>query len=347
MSLLEQDHQEDPIIHGLAATGALLKNEREKRNISREEVAATLRLNVSTVIALEEANLDKLPPATFVYGYVRSFGRLVGIDEEIIDNLDLSELDPGERVKPTFRKKRESDIRSLPMRMTTWAIITLLVVLFATWVKTNYFSSAEYPTSPIGDLSTESTQRVNPSPSSIQPHTEMETDSPEDITDSAKESENSIYEETSHSDNAIVVEDSVSTSELSTDELTVDESSMTEGGQVTPVEDETPTEQSLVEETTTDIASTTEETIAGTSRLQINFSAECWTVVRDANGKRHLFGIYKEGEEKIVDGPAPFSVLLGVAQAASVSFNDTPFDHTPYSSKGMARFQLGSSEDNR
>ena len=46
-----------------------------------------------------------------------------------------------------------------------------------------------------------------------------------------------------------------------------------------------------------------------------------------------------------MSGNAPFSVLLGNADAATVEFNNTPFDITPHvTGIGIARFVLGETE---
>jgi cytoskeletal protein RodZ len=59
--------------------GTLLKEEREKRNISLAEIARTTKLSVSSLQLMEAGNLDDLPADVFVRGFVRSYARTLGI----------------------------------------------------------------------------------------------------------------------------------------------------------------------------------------------------------------------------------------------------------------------------
>ncbi len=60
--------------------GALLRQVRESRNLTREAVAEQLNLLVSQVTALEENDFTRFPGETFVRGHLRSYARLLEID---------------------------------------------------------------------------------------------------------------------------------------------------------------------------------------------------------------------------------------------------------------------------
>lgn len=60
--------------------GALLKQVRESRNLTREAVAEQLNLLLSQVVALEENDFARFPGETFVRGHLRSYARLLNID---------------------------------------------------------------------------------------------------------------------------------------------------------------------------------------------------------------------------------------------------------------------------
>lgn len=61
--------------------GILLRRARERRGLSQQDVVRTTRIAERWLPALEEARLDLLPAPVFVTGYVRSYARLVGLDE--------------------------------------------------------------------------------------------------------------------------------------------------------------------------------------------------------------------------------------------------------------------------
>jgi cytoskeleton protein RodZ len=66
----------------MAAFGEGLRREREMRNISLDEIAATTKIGTRLLRALEEEQFDLLPGGIFNKGYVRAYAKYVGIDEE-------------------------------------------------------------------------------------------------------------------------------------------------------------------------------------------------------------------------------------------------------------------------
>lgn len=63
-----------------STAGALLKQVRESKNLTREAVADQLNLLLSQVVALEENDFARFPGETFVRGHLRSYARLLHID---------------------------------------------------------------------------------------------------------------------------------------------------------------------------------------------------------------------------------------------------------------------------
>jgi cytoskeletal protein RodZ len=71
--------------------GALLKREREMREVSRNEVTAATRIAAKFLRALEEEDWEKLPGGVFNRGYVRAVARYLGLDEEnLLGEYDLA-----------------------------------------------------------------------------------------------------------------------------------------------------------------------------------------------------------------------------------------------------------------
>lgn len=63
-----------------AEAGDQLRAARMQKGLSTAEIAASLKVPVRYIDALEEGDLSRLPEPAFVRGYVRSYARLVGID---------------------------------------------------------------------------------------------------------------------------------------------------------------------------------------------------------------------------------------------------------------------------
>lgn len=63
-----------------ATLGEYLKHEREKRNISIEQLAYGTRIGIKMLRALEEDNHAELPAQPFVRGYLQAYAKYVGLD---------------------------------------------------------------------------------------------------------------------------------------------------------------------------------------------------------------------------------------------------------------------------
>ena len=69
---------------------------------------------------------------------------------------------------------------------------------------------------------------------------------------------------------------------------------------------------------------------------------DCWIEIFGADNEKVFYDLARPGMVLVLNGTAPFKVLLGNSAAATVEFNNLPFDTTPYRSRiGMARFVLG------
>ena len=65
-----------------ASIGAQLRAARKKRKLEIDEVAHELHLDIDVVRALENDERSKLPAPIFVQGYLKSYGRFVGLPVE-------------------------------------------------------------------------------------------------------------------------------------------------------------------------------------------------------------------------------------------------------------------------
>jgi len=64
----------------LPSFGEKLKQEREKRNITLEQISASTKIGTRLLQALEEDKFNQLPGGIFNRGFVRAYSRCVGLD---------------------------------------------------------------------------------------------------------------------------------------------------------------------------------------------------------------------------------------------------------------------------
>ena len=61
--------------------GSCLRRAREKRQLSLRDVASATKIPRTTLELIEASSLDDLPADVFVRGFIRSYARVVGTDE--------------------------------------------------------------------------------------------------------------------------------------------------------------------------------------------------------------------------------------------------------------------------
>ena len=67
--------------------GSVLREARERRNISLADIARQTKVSVSSLQLLEQGRLSDLPHETFVRGFIRSYARSVGVSH--VESLTL------------------------------------------------------------------------------------------------------------------------------------------------------------------------------------------------------------------------------------------------------------------
>jgi cytoskeleton protein RodZ len=61
-------------------TGQLLKEARETKSVSLQEVSIHLKINTKTLKALELGDVTQLPAKTFLRGFVQSYAQYLKLD---------------------------------------------------------------------------------------------------------------------------------------------------------------------------------------------------------------------------------------------------------------------------
>jgi len=121
----------------VASFGERLKLEREKRGMTLEEVSGVTKISVRNLRALEQERFEEMPGGIFNRGFVRSYAKHLGLDDEqvIADYLEAAgeapaETEPASDVQnagqlPVPPGTRESD----PWKQVPWRAFAALVIV--------------------------------------------------------------------------------------------------------------------------------------------------------------------------------------------------------------------------
>jgi cytoskeleton protein RodZ len=86
--------------------GGFLKNERELRGISLEEISDITKVRFSFLQAIESNNFDEFPGEVFIKGYIRSYAKAIGSDVDEILNIYDDEIGRDRKEKILAREKK-------------------------------------------------------------------------------------------------------------------------------------------------------------------------------------------------------------------------------------------------
>ncbi|EJN29882.1 hypothetical protein PMI35_02337 [Pseudomonas sp. GM78] len=322
--------------------GETLRQARESNGWSLAEVALKLNLTVNSLSNLEAGEFDKLPGHTFARGYIRAYAKLFGMDQAVL----VQQFD-----QSTGTDSKGSSVHSLgrieePVRVshTILRIVSLLLLVavvgggFVWWQ-----DQTSLRTKDLISLTPEHVE-VEGADGTTQIHP---LDEPEDQAVAEGQAETTTALALPQADTATQAPTetpapapvaSAVTAPLVATPVTPAPAAPAVAAPVVAV----PVAPSAPAPTAAAPAlAPAAPAVAGQGQVQLQFTADCWTQVTDGNGKVLLSGLKRKGESVSLNGKPPFSVRLGYARGAQVSYNGQAVNVAPFTSGETARLKLG------
>lgn len=312
---------------------------RERAGVSLEEMAATLHLPTDQVRALEADEYSRLPPPAYVRGYLRAYAREVGMDaDQVVADYDAvcGEVeDPELVIHP-----------GVPDPVTgRGPVLALLLVLavavagaLAWWLQ----QSADFPLAVNGDDITEPAGTAEAD--AVQDDPALDAGEPD-------QGEAADFEPTApETPESTAGEGSVDTTEPAAPTGAADdpagdgaldpEGEAADGEEAiedtaTVAEDEVAAERMLAEGSGPRATSRAEEVATtaaaeGPDQLRIEVNGQSWLEIFDARGRQLAYTLYSGDEPVILNGWAPFDVMLGNSHDVTLYFGDLEIDHSAF-----------------
>ncbi len=114
--------------------GGTLKSKRKELNMTQDEVASKLNLDVSYIVAIEDDDFSKISSMSYVNGYIRSYARLLKIPEQQIIEMCQQKDDKESNLLPNYMDQRQP-LSDSSRQNIHWLILLIIVtgLLLASW----------------------------------------------------------------------------------------------------------------------------------------------------------------------------------------------------------------------
>lgn len=290
--------------------GAQLKQAREAKGWTQEEVAQKLNFLPTYVPALEEGEYHLLPNTTFVRGYLRTYANLVGLDASTLleafqrHSPDLNQpetFSPVQSIKPNKKSGR------LLFKLFSFLVVLGLILLVTLW----WQSRTSEPLLPL--IHEEVRVDTQDGPQVLLPTTPSSSslETLDDTEPNQEQKSEALDTSATHTETALTTTDVAPTQETETE----------------PAQAVT---QPRAPQVTTNTPAAPLDLISATmdqpNRLALSFRGECWTEIRDANQRLLRAGLMNADDQLIVEGTPPFQVVFGNGRMAQIYYQGQIFD---------------------
>jgi cytoskeleton protein RodZ len=281
--------------------GAQLKLLREQKNISAQYIADKLNLNIKTILQLEADEYEKLPPTTFVRGYICSYAKLLDVDATpLVESYKHGCNKPVPPLLPQFKEKPQANTGDPWFKVLTGVIIVALMLLMALWRPDNLLNKTS--STPAPEATANNVQQgqgqslaLPPQPVSSPPPPALPATPAAPATTTA----------------------------------------------TAPSTTPPPEETNEANDTPTAAAAKQNEAAAKDPKiLLLHFKEDTWAEIIDARGKKVYSNVGKGGSDATVNGNPPFKVKVGTIGSMVAEYKGEKIDMTPQPNKPR-KFTVG------
>jgi len=338
-----QENNENKIIVNI---GKELQRKRNELNLDERQVATQLKIPIEQVRALELNEFDYFRSATFARGYLKNYVRLIKLDEgRILGAFDSALEDDEPSVQPINKNGKQAQMAD-PIVILVSVVIGAMLIFLAFWWPTMMQES------PIISTETEIEQQEAPldvaEPDLIEEKSDVEINDEtsvlpgaqpvikaETTTDTKKlqPAPKPIVEKVKKVSQGNINDDADVVTGLSAETIAI----LKDAG-VNPDTIALPAnEPSLAEkaEIKANLPPLYDDEVV------VNFSSDCWTEVRDGNGRILYSGVKKADSSLTLTAEGPYKVVFGFAGGvSSLIYKGEEFDFSSFTRKNLARFEL-------
>ncbi|MEO5574298.1 MAG: RodZ domain-containing protein, partial [Gammaproteobacteria bacterium] len=319
--------------------GKRLRDEREARSLSVEQVAGKLRLDVKQIEAMERDEFTSLVAPVFARGYLRSYARFLQLPADAI--IRSYENQKGPIPKVLHGRSVLSDVdggvggHDRAMSWVVYLIVLASLILGVVWWQTggtfkfgqeqtaSNFDPDELPTLPDAE------DEVEPVPA------KKASAAPRRVDNNVVQS---LPSQTSNPAPAQGV------NAYMPGMLTIP---AVPQGQNAKTTTPAPDPQKIPAQAAVPVPVPAPPANVAIPSVVLNLTQQSWVDITDATGNKLVYKLLPAGTHKTLqDLKLPLKVILGNAAGVNLEYSGKPFDHSGFSHKGVTSFELGSPEPN-
>lgn len=147
----------------MRTVGQILKEERERKIYTLDEVEKATKIRKELLEALEKDEYSKLPPPTFVQGFIKNYGKFLGLDTEkllAIYRREFAENRHPPRIMEAWKNPlKENKFHLTPSKVLGGVVLILVALFFGyLWIEYRFLVGAPFleVTQPQDQISVES-----------------------------------------------------------------------------------------------------------------------------------------------------------------------------------------------
>ena len=335
--------QPEVVVSSRSNPGETLRKARESKNLAQAEVAQQLNLTLRALTQVEAGAFDKLPGHTFARGYIRAYANLLELDQDrLVADFDAytGTDSAGSSVHALGRIEEPTHLaQSLLRFVSVGLLLGLLAVSFFWWQEQSTRKDSDAAVSRalehVEVESADGTTEIHPLD---EPEDQAVADGQAQIVEPASEIAPELAAQTATTAPAADTATSASQPAPVAEPAAAVVAPVAEVP-AAPVSAALPSVTPVVEAPVS--APAPVQAAAGQALVNIQFTANCWTQLTDANGKVLFSALKRAGESLELAGKPPLELRLGFARGAQVSYNGQVVDVAPYTSGETARMKLG------
>ncbi len=118
--------------------GEILKQLREKHKLSVKDIATRMRLDPRLIESLEANDLDTLPAAIYIRGYIRSYAKIIEADADSLVALYDNDAPEPPEIIPEIKLSTQASSSDKPVKAFTYLITLILALLLLVWIQSKF-----------------------------------------------------------------------------------------------------------------------------------------------------------------------------------------------------------------